>query len=170
MSPEFESNLFEYYIDVNPGVTSLNLNPVPNKDTSTYKISGNSGFMVGVDNIVTITVTAENGNKQDYKIHVNRLPSTNTYLKDLKTDKYDMVDIFDKETQDYDIIVENDVTSIKVNAVAEDSLSTVTGAATYKLKTGDNSISIVVIAEDGSSRTYNLNIYRKYRYYESICF
>ena len=162
LSPEFASDTHEYYIDVNPGITYLNLNVIPNSDVATYKVIGNSGFKVGIDNIVKITVTAENGNKEDYIIHVNRLASTNVYLSYLNTDKYDISSIFDKEKEEYNITVENDITDITVTSTAEDFLSTITGNGKYSLKTGDNSISVTVMAESGDMKTYTLNVYRKY--------
>jgi len=162
ITPQFISTTFDYYVDVNPGVTSLNINAVPTMDTSTYTITGNSEFKVGNNNAVKITVKAENGNTQNYTIHVNRLASTNTYLSELTTDKYDMTPVFDKEKTEYNIELENDVNQIKISAIPEDKLSTVTGTGTYNLKTGMNDIAITVLSESGSAKVYTLHVFRKY--------
>ena len=50
---------------------------------------------------------------------------------------------------------------IVVSGEVEDPKSTVTGLNSYPLTVGDNEISIKVIAEDGSSSTYNILITRK---------
>jgi len=160
LNPTFESNTFDYTLDVNPGVTSLNVNVVPNSKTATYQITGNSGFVVG-ENTVKITVTAEDGTKNVYTLTVNRIPNSNTYLKSLTTDRVDMTGLFSKEIEDYDITVENEVDSIRVDAIPEEVLSTVSGNMTYRLKTGENKLPITVMAEDGSSRTYIITVHRK---------
>ncbi len=161
LSPNFQSNNFEYSVEVNPGITSLNLNVEPTASTSKYVITGNYGFKVGVDNVVNIVVTAEDGTTNTYIIHVNRKPSTNNYLSYLNTDQYDVISVFDKEKEEYDIIVENEVSSIKVDATPEDSLSTVNGGGIYNLQVGDNDIYVTVTSEDSLTRTYILHIFRK---------
>lgn len=161
LSPDFQSSNLEYSVDVNPGVTSLNLTVETTAPSSKYAITGNYGFKVGVDNIVSIVVTAEDGTKNTYQIHVNRKPSTNNYLNYLNTDKYDMNPIFDKETEEYNITVENGISNIKVDALPEDSLSTINGTGTYNLQVGDNDIYVMVTSEDGISRTYTLHVFRK---------
>lgn len=160
LSPEFASNTFEYFIDVNPGVTSLQIKPIPTSPAARYEIIGNSSFVIG-ENIVKIIVTAEDGTKNIYVIHINRIPNSNTYLKSLTTDQVDMTSIFSKEKEEYQITVENDIDTLKVDAIPEESLSIVTGAISYRLKTGNNKISITVMAEDGSSRTYLIDVFRK---------
>ena len=162
LTPEFKSDVFEYSTSVNPGITSLNINAVPTKTTSKVQITGNSGFKVGVDNVVKIVVTAEAGNTNTYLIHVNRIPNTNTYLKYLNTDEYDMNAIFDKETEEYNITVENDISQIEIFAEPEDNLSKVSGKGKYSLTTGNNDINIMVLAESGLSKTYQVHVFRKY--------
>ncbi len=161
LDPEFKSDVFEYFIDVNPGVTSLNINAIPTSSAATYKITGNSGFVVGKDNVVSIVVTAENGNTNTYTIHVNRLPNSNTYLSSLNTDKYDFTGLFDKTVEEYHITVENEVDQLNVTALPEDPLSTVSGATTYRLAPGENKIQITVMAEDNSIRVYQIHVNRK---------
>lgn len=160
LTPNFESTQFDYSLDVAPGVTSLQIHAVPTASTSTYQIIGNSGFVVG-ENTVKIIVTAEDGSKNTYTLSVNRVANSNTYLKSLTTNQFDMTGMFHKETEEYSITVENDIDSIRVDAIPEDSLSLVTGAITYRLKTGDNKIEVTVMAENGDTRTYKVNVYRK---------
>lgn len=164
LSPSFQSHNFEYSVEVNSGITSLNLNVEPTVDTSKYAISGNYGFKVGKDNLVQIVVTAEDGTKNTYTIHVTRKPSTNNYLSYLNTDKYDMTPMFDKETEEYHITVENEVEKIKVDATPEDPLSIVKGNKTYDLQVGENEIEVTVTSEDGLVRSYLLHISRKKNY------
>ena len=161
LDPEFDKDITEYNLDVNPGVTSININAVPNNSSATVKIVGNSGFKVG-ENIVKIIVTAEDGSTKTYTLKVNRKASDNTNLSMLTTDKYDLTGIFDKDVDTYEITLENDISTITVSATAEDKLSKVTGTGKYSLKTGDNEINVTVTAENGDTRIYTLKVFRKY--------
>ena len=160
LSPSFDSNTENYNIDVNPGVTFLNINAVVNNENAKYTIVGNNGFKVGL-NIVKIVVTAEDGSQKIYTLNVNRKASSNTYLSSLTIDKYDMSSVFDKEIETYNITFEDKTPSIKVSATPEDELSKVSNTGVYNLKTGHNEISIVVTAEDGSTRTYTINVFQE---------
>ena len=160
ITPEFDPLTNNYSVDVAPGITSLNINAVPNKDTSKVQIIDNSGFKIG-ENTVKIQVTAEDGTKNVYKVVANRIASSNNYLHLLTTDKYDMTEMFDKDTLEYNIEVENDISVINVIAEKEDRLSKVSGTGIYNLKTGDNEINVTVTSEDGNDRVYTLHVFRK---------
>lgn len=61
----------------------------------------------------------------------------------------------------YNMTVENDITSINVSATAEDSKASVSGTGTRALNYGGNAINVVVRAENGSEKTYTINVTRK---------
>jgi len=68
---------------------------------------------------------------------------------------------FDKEILTYDIIVDYDVTTIKIDATTEDTKAVITGSGNHSLNVGSNTIKLIVKAEDESERTYTLNINRE---------
>jgi len=94
-----------------------------------------------------------------------QLPSTgnpNNWLKSLTVGSYSLTPTFDPaNTGPYSLIVENNVTSIQVNAAPVTTKASITGAGTLQLPVGENSVSLVVTAENGTKRTYNLTIVRK---------
>lgn len=61
----------------------------------------------------------------------------------------------------YNVTVENDVTSIQVYANVQDSKSKVSGTGTKSLNEGNNELNVVVTAEDGTTKTYTINVTRK---------
>lgn len=65
---------------------------------------------------------------------------------------------FDKNKTDYSINVPNGTKSVKVGATASDGKAKVNGIGDHELKEGDNLIEVVVTAENGSKKTYNLNV------------
>ena len=59
-------------------------------------------------------------------------------------------ELIDKEAESYEINVLNEVKSVRVEGIAEDSLSTVEGNNTYNLVSGRNEITIRVQSEDNN--------------------
>ncbi len=84
--------------------------------------------------------------------------SKNNNLSKLGVDGYNLEPQFDKNTLEYSLTVENDVRNINVTGTKEDAKSTVSGLGGYDLVEGLNKISVVVTAQNGSSKTYILNV------------
>ena len=84
--------------------------------------------------------------------------SKNNYLSKLSVDGFEIAPGFNKDKLEYSLSVENDVRSINVTGTKEDSKSTVSGLGKHDLVEGLNKIDIVVTAQNGSSRTYVLNV------------
>ena len=68
---DFNKDILEYKINVGSDVTSLNINALVEHYGAWAKIEGNENFQEG-ENVVTITVYAENGNSKAYKLLVNK--------------------------------------------------------------------------------------------------
>ena len=66
-----------------------------------------------------------------------------------------------KETNSYVLTVEKDISTITINAVADDPTASVESVTTAELAYGQNAIRISVIAESGAKRDYFLFVYRK---------
>lgn len=61
----------------------------------------------------------------------------------------------------YSVTVPNNTASVEVYANAQSSSAKVSGTGTKSLETGKNKIDVVVTAEDGTKKTYTINITRK---------
>ena len=81
--------------------------------------------------------------------------SKNNNLSSLKIEGYDLE--FNKDTLEYNIDLNFDVTEINVIAEAEDSKSSIDGDGKVTLSQGMNQIKIVVTAQNGSTKTYVIN-------------
>lgn len=68
---DFDMDTFEYSIKVGSDVTSLDLEVLLNDNNSIYYVEGNENFEVG-ENLVHITVKAENGSTKTYTIKVEK--------------------------------------------------------------------------------------------------
>lgn len=83
--------------------------------------------------------------------------SSNRDLSSLSVEGYELVPVFNKDTLEYTLELENDVKSIKVNATVADKKATVTGTGTREVSEGENKIEIVVTAENGNRKIYVIN-------------
>lgn len=96
--------------------------------------------------------------EQEERDKENLGKSSNNFLKSLSIDGIELSPKFDKQTVEYEITKEIDDDEIEVKAEAEDTRATVNGTGIVKLKKGNNTISIEVVAENQTSRTYKISL------------
>lgn len=118
-----------------------------------------------------ITVTAEDGSTKVYTVYIIKekppvVPtpvvyyySSNNYLKTLEAKGYEIK--FDRDTLEYELSVNNDIKSLDITAIAEDSRSRVEITGNENFKTGKNTVVITVKAENGDVKEYKLIVTRK---------
>ena len=68
---------------------------------------------------------------------------------------------FTPGTTTYNVTVPEDVESVEVYATAQESSATVSGTGTKTLEYGANALSVTVTAEDGTTKTYTINVTRE---------
>lgn len=82
--------------------------------------------------------------------------SSNAYLSKLQVNVEGLTPNFNKNKYSYTLSIGENVDSINVTAVAEDSSAKVAVYGNSGLKEGDNTISVVVTAANGSKKTYTI--------------
>ena len=87
--------------------------------------------------------------------------SKNNNLSSIELSNGSLSPEFNKDTTEYSTTVENEVTQITISGKKEDSKSSVEGFKTYDLDEGNNRIELKVTAQNGSSKTYVVNVTRK---------
>ena len=93
---------------------------------------------------------------------VSTLPNKgnpNNYLSNLKINDVD-VEGFDGADTNYTIHVSNDVKVAAITAISVNSNATIENAEKKDLVVGDNKFEIIVTAQNGDKKSYNLNIVR----------
>jgi hypothetical protein len=159
LTPDFDPETTKYTLKVTKEVEELEITPIVQDNGAKYEITGNENFKVG-NNIVKITVTAEDGTTRLYTITVtktNEDGSENPLTNMLKLSKLQIKDIkldpdFNPETTTYSILVA-DPSSIKitdVTAIAEDEDVEVTVAETEADENGNRVITIMLENGDES--------------------
>lgn len=160
---DFNKTIDTYNIDVDYDISTATITAIPEYKDATATVSGPNFLSVGL-NTYTVTVTAEDGTINTYTLNITRARSGNTYLSNITvtSDGINYFGVFNKETEQYNITVPNEVKDVLIATVMEDSANqTVTGDGNKTLSTGLNSFSIVVLAANGDTRTYIVNITRE---------
>lgn len=105
----------------------------------------------------TNTNTSNNNNNNTNNI-IESKKNNDANLKSLVISNGDIS--FSSDVTDYVVEVSNDVSSIQISALANDSKALVEYPDNLDLQLGDNNVSILVTAEDGTKKNYNIKIVR----------
>ena len=85
--------------------------------------------------------------------------SSNANLSNLGMNPNDFTGFSENKTS-YDVTIPNNVTQVEIYATKKDSKASLTGTGIKKLQEGQNTANVIVTAEDGTTKTYTINIKR----------
>lgn len=160
LSPAFKPGTTGYTVNVASNINNIMITATPEVATSKVTGTGNKTISTGV-NTFTVTVEAEDGSTKDYTILVTRQASSDSSLASLSINETSLNETFVSTKTDYTASVSNNIDKVTINATANDpKAKSVTGTGVVNLTTGDNTISVVVTAEDNTTTTYTIKINR----------
>lgn len=158
LNEQFNKTKSNYNITVPNSVSSLIINAIPSSSKAKVEITGNKNLEVGKVNVIEIMVTAENGGIRYYTINASRsTKDSETNLKSLKVNGYELNPTFDKDTLEYNIKVDSKTDNLDVTAICENSNSKVTITGQSNLVIGKNTILIKVVDDSGFTKIYQIN-------------
>ncbi|NOU93764.1 hypothetical protein GC093_11095 [Paenibacillus sp. LMG 31456] len=185
LSPTFTSSNMIYTVDVANAVSSINLSLIKNDPKATLTVTGavyssvtNNVYTYSAANLIVgtnpiqIMVTAEDGTINLYDLTVNRAAeaSGNADLSGLTLSSGTLSPAFASGTTTYTSSVASGVSSLAIMASVYDShatmtvngISTASGQASgaISLNVGSNPITIVVTAQNGTTKVYAVNVNR----------
>lgn len=105
------------------------------------------------------TTSNQSGTNSNNKTTNSSTKSSNANLSNLGITPNDFKG-FKAQVTKYDVTVPTDVESVTIYANAQDSKAKISGVGKQNLQTGKNEFEVVVTAEDGTTKTYTLNITR----------
>lgn len=88
----------------------------------------------------------------------------NNWLKSLSITGYSLTPTFQAEEEEdtvYNLIVDNSVESIEINAESVSTLASISGIGEIELEEGENTCIVQVTAENGKIKEYTINIVRE---------
>lgn len=178
LTPSFKKETEDYKVTVPSNVNTITITATPNDKATVkyiyndeeYTSFTNMGIITG-KNIVNVVVTAEDGTQKTYTIEITKEKDTNNNLSSLSVGNGTLSPEFNKDTLTYEVILPYETTKNTVIGVPESSSSKVeyfynnekyTSFNDVTLTKDNNIIFVVVTAEDGSTKTYTVNIHRYY--------
>lgn len=119
-----------------------------------------NGEETSINNTATITVNPKEETTNTIK---EETKSSNNYLSSLTVGKGTLTPEFSKDVYQYKVNFDNSVnlfelSQIEIKAKAEDDKASIAGIGMVDLKEGENKIAVTVTSENGSVRTYTINI------------
>lgn len=163
-SPKFSPDVPNYEASVLYDQDKIVINATCAGDNCTVSNTGEKSLEVG-ENRFEIVVNAEDGSKKKYNLFVNRKKaSSDTSLASLKIKDSNGKNVsfgFKSSKHNYDVVVDNDILFVDFTAKCNGDNCKVDNIDTKKLNVGDNTVEIKVLAEDGSSSEYKINITRE---------
>ena len=157
LSPYFNKNNLTYTVIIPEDVTSIEINAEPEAEGAIVRISGNTR-LTRQENTVTVRVTAKDGTSRAYSITVLKAPEVNLKLDSLQIEGLELNPVFDEDTFYYtSSLVDTELTSLNVNAVASDETANVEVIGADNLVDGENLINIIV-SNDDETTIYQVNV------------
>lgn len=153
-------NIYTFEADMN--ITKINIDATLEDEKASF-VSGYGPREVELKNkknTFLIKVKSEQGQVREYTLNINKVDrrSTNNYLKQLNISS-GFVE-FNKEKTEYETIVSNEIKTIQITAIAEDSKAKTEINGPTSLEVGENNFIIKVIAENESIKEYKLKVIR----------
>ena len=166
ISPQFETNVTEYYITLDTSVETLDVEAIPENLNAKVEISG-SGKMILGKNTITIKVTSEDGTQsKTYIIYVTKtdnIEKANANLETLAIRQGTLNPEFsDSQFTEYRVEIDNNIENIDLLAIPQNQNAKVEIKKDDVMKIGDNKIYINVTAEDGiTNKKYQVTVHRR---------
>ena len=123
------------------------------KNNSIIEIQSNIVKSVALQVAADKNISSESSNKES---QISYEGNNNNYLSSLTIDGYDLNTSFKKTNTTYFINVDNNVSNININAIAEDDSAKVTVYGNNNIKSGKNKVLISVTSENGNVRFYRV--------------
>ncbi|MEL4070800.1 cadherin-like beta sandwich domain-containing protein [Ochrobactrum sp. GPK 3] len=180
LAPAFDPNTISYTLNVANDVETITFTPTLSDTRGTVVINGATipngtatpaiNLAVG-SNTVTTTVTAQNGTTtKTYTVNVIRAQSGNADLVGLAPSAGTLDPAFSPSTATYSLTVPTDTSSLQLTPTSADPTATIavngatvpsgSASAALPLGIGTTTLTVVVTAQNGTTRSYTVNVTR----------
>ena len=106
----------------------------------------------------TLTLVVTDGGNNNTKTEENVKKSNDATLKSLSIDGISISPEFKSDVLEYKAEAKAGTEKVKINAASNDSKANVSGIGEVSVSDGANKLEIIVAAEDGTTKTYVINL------------
>lgn len=159
LKPNFDKDTLAYEVTVSPSTPSVEILATTSNKASISGI-GTRVLSVG-ENIFNVVVTSESGISKVYEITVNKEASDNNYLSSLVPSIGSLDPVFYEQVQEYKLVVDSSVSTLSFATTTKDQFAIVTGCETQIIPDGESLREIVVTAENGDTRIYQVKVIKE---------
>lgn len=175
LSPSFNADTLVYTVTVPNDVSSINIGATKSDSKASISGTGSKTLSVG-ENTFKVTCTAEDGTPREYTIKVTRegestptepggevkpeedTKSNDATLKSLDVSGYTLTPAFKSDVLTYSMNVGSNIDALKVTAEANHEKASVEIKGNTNFQPGMNTIYVTVTAENGTKKTYTVNV------------
>jgi len=164
ISPEFDSDINEYFLVLGEDIKFLNLEAIPENKDAVVKILNNSNLQKGLNN-VQIEVISKNGkNKEIYNINITKTSEpekANADLENLAIEYSNLDPTFDANKTQYKAEVSNNTEKLNILAIPNSIYANVNIIGSENISFGENTVKVIVTAENGyTKKSYIIKVYK----------
>ncbi len=152
----FSPDTYEYSINVESTVSSIDVTAIPEDENSKVEIQNNTNIENG--SVISIIVTGSDNSTTEYSINVSKevyIMSSNAKLSSLSVKGYSIP--FNSKINEYPIKLDDGVKELDIDYEVEDEKAVVSITGNENLTDGSR-VTITVTAEDGTENVYVLDI------------
>jgi len=180
LRPAFSGDVPNYTVDVTSNVASVTVTAQPQDSGATVSINGQTTTSrsvslgaPGFSTPLTIVVTAPNGSQNIYPVTVNRAAlAGNNSLQSVTVSPGTLAPAFNANTLNYFVNVDSTVANVSVKSTLQDTHASMTvngqGTPSGQARTitlngagSSKTITIIVTAPNGASKTYSVAVQRE---------
>lgn len=144
---------------------SLEVTAIPENPNATVTVTGNTNLKIG-KNLIEIHVVSEDKTKEEiYKINVTKTTNielANANLENLAVREEFLNPEFDPNQTNYKVEISNEIEKIEILAIPQSTKAQVSIIGNGKMKVGNNTVQINVLAEDKiTNKRYEIVVHRR---------
>ena len=137
---------------INTGNTTITVTPTTVSDDSGNDLS------LGAKTLTLVVTDTTNNNNQKSDEQTNIKKSNDASLKSLSIDDINLNPEFKSDILEYKAEAKAGTEKVKINATCNDNKANVSGTGEVSVSDGINKLEVIVAAEDGTTKTYVINL------------
>lgn len=132
-----------------------------NQETSPISVDSDKPTISENENINSSSISSTNKNSSSNSNKNVAIKSNDNFINSLTIDKYMLIPEFQKDISEYSLNIDYEIEQLEIDAILSDSKSTIQIIGNENLQVGENEILLNVTSEDGTIRTYKINVIKE---------